>query len=103
MPDVKTQLTQEAICIANGFSEKKRGLDKQKLDLQTQLAVVKAQFEATDLAIDRLNSFRVTIDGEYQCPRCWIAQGVSAPLIPQPSDTSQDWFKCRVCHHEFSF
>ena len=102
MRDAKSLLGQAAIEIANGFRRRKLDLEKEQSDLKLSLAQAKAGLEATDLAIYRLGRFSVTLGAEYQCPRCWIAQGVPSSLIPQPGDTKEDWFKCRICNYELS-
>jgi hypothetical protein len=103
MRDAKSLLGQEAIEIANGFRRRKLDLEKEQLDLKLSLAQVKAGLEVTDLAIFRLGRFSATLGAEYQCPRCWIAQGVPSSLIPQPRDSNEDRFKCRICNYELSF
>ena len=102
MRDAKSLLGQEAIEIANGFRRRKLDLEKEQLDLKLSLAQVKADLEATDHAIYRLGRFSPTLGAEYQCPRCWIAQGVPSSLIPQPRGTKEDCLKCRICSYELS-
>jgi hypothetical protein len=103
MSDAKKELGQEAIQIANGFQRRSIELEKELLAMKLKKAELEAHLDAAHLAVQRLDNFRVTIGGDYQCPRCWVAHGVEATIIPQPSDTSLDVFMCRNCHDEFSF
>lgn len=98
---MKNELMQSAIQYANRFRERARTLKESLRDLELKAAETKGHLHATDLAIDRLKSFRPDIGGDLQCPRCWIAHGVNSSLIPQSSETDSDWFKCRTCDFEF--
>lgn len=97
---MKNDLMQAAISYTNGFRERARNLKKALQDLELKATETKAHLHATDLAIERLDSFHPDIGGELQCPACWVAHGNNSPLVPQPSETASDWFKCGVCGFE---
>ena len=102
MDDSRGQLVQEAIQISNGFAEHKRGLEREKVDLKNKLAQIEANLEATNLAIDRPQSFRADIGGQFQCPRCWIAHERQSTLVAIRSATEADEFQCRSCDFGFT-
>ena len=93
---------QEAIQIANGFTQRKLDFERDKAELQLKLKQVEAQLEAANLASKRLATFTMHRDGTEQCPRCWIAHEVAADLTPIPSDNRDDIFRCRSCGFEIA-
>ena len=103
MTDAKTQLVQEALMIGSDFYRSKQESEKKQARLTSELQHEKAMSDAAGLALERSRNFRATLGTDFACPNCWVRQGVESPLIAQSSPNDDDWFKCRVCDHEFSF
>jgi hypothetical protein len=56
------------------------------------------------LAPERLADFRLSIDGQYQCPRCWIYDGREAALAQVPSNLpGHETFRCERCDRRLVF
>jgi hypothetical protein len=50
------------------------------------------------LAPERLADFRVSIDGQYQCPKCWIYDGRQTVLTQIASESpGHETFECERC------
>lgn len=94
------QLVQMAIEESNRLRQRKHELNKEKADLETKAAKLQEALRQTDFAIDRLGDFQAILGNIPQCPVCWIRHGAHAALIPQPSGTEIDLFRCRECHFE---
>src|SRR3546814_816298 len=103
MSEPAKELRQAAIQIANGFQARRLELERQLEKVKLEVIEIEASLVAADVAVKRLANFRVNLGGDYQCPRCWITQGVNAPLVPQASSTEIDHFACRQCHSDYSF
>lgn len=75
--------------------------ERELADLEKRLADAKAKRDTARLAPKRLADFQVKIGADYQCPRCWISEGVHASIRPVPSNTRDDLFGCRRCGSDF--
>ena len=100
---IADQLAQEAIEIANRLKARASALKPELLEIETRKAEIEAQLHAANLCHKRLSHFRPEIDGDFQCPSCWVRNEQPSPLIPTSSPDSDDHFRCRTCHAEFSF
>ena len=61
-----------------------------------------AALELANSALSRHDRFDPIIGDDHQCPYCWITNGVRSKIVPIPSDTDVDWFRCKTCHTEIS-
>ena len=67
-------------------------------EIEAQRTEVQAELDAAKLARQRLANFQVQIGLNFQCPQCWIYNGVQSSLRPIPSGTGEDVFRCDICH-----
>jgi hypothetical protein len=77
--------------------------------VRTQIAELKEQITKKQEELEQINfspelfaNFRGRIVNRYQCPRCWVLDGVIAWLGPIPGDTSDDLFRCDKCNADFA-
>ena len=56
-----------------------------------------AQLESAHLCHQRVRNFRPLINGNLQCPGCWIRNETERALTPISSQMKDDWFRCGVC------
>lgn len=56
-----------------------------------------------DRARQRAGSFIwVNAQGDYQCPKCWVADGLKSPLLPLVSALpTEPHFECARCGFHF--
>jgi hypothetical protein len=90
------QLAQKALEIANSATERARSLEVERLQLETRLRAIQATIDSTKLCRERAREFRPEIDGNFQCPRCWVLHETEVSLVPIPS-VSNDLFRCARC------
>ncbi len=94
------QLKAAAGEIAERTQQRLSELERQLAEIESRKSQIEAQRETARLAPKRLESFPGKLGEDYLCPRCWIESGLTAPLRPQPSQTSDDMLRCRQCHFE---
>lgn len=99
---IKTQLTQHAIQLGNAFKGKVFDLEKEQLDLQLKLKEKEAQSEAASMAFERSHNFAPTLGPDFACPECWVRHGRQVAIVPIPSETNDDLFRCRECETHFT-
>jgi ribosome-interacting GTPase 1 len=61
---------------------------------------LEAELRGTQLAPQRLTTFQIKRDGDYQCPRCGIERGEQAAMTPRPGNPRLDLFECDTCGFE---
>jgi hypothetical protein len=67
-------------------------------DAERRKAKAEDKLERAQSAGGRIDSFEPQSSGGiYQCPHCWIDEGIHSDLNPIPSDTNFDWFRCKTC------
>lgn len=71
-------------------------------DFQNGLTQAKSQRDAARLASQRLLDYRVSIEHVFQCPKCWILEGIETPLRPTVGTRDQDIFRCERCGVDFA-
>jgi hypothetical protein len=72
-------------------------LEWQLNQLEFQKTRLIAQINSARRVSDRLGTYETTIDGNYQCPKCWIDRGEKAVLKPISSASDIDLFRCSQC------
>jgi len=77
-------------------------LQQEIADAERRKADAEAALELARSAIYRFDHFDPLFGGDFQCPDCWVSRGVHASMIPIPSDTGADWFRCKTCGLELS-
>jgi ribosome-interacting GTPase 1 len=61
---------------------------------------LEAELRGTQLAPQRLSTFQVKRDGDYQCPECGIKRGEQSAMTPRPGNPRLDLFECATCRFE---
>jgi len=95
-------LRAHADATADRLKAKQSRLQIQLLELESRKADLEAQMRSADKAPERVLSFTPQIDGEYQCPRCWVEHELRSRLKPIPGDTAPGVFRCQACRLEFN-
>jgi len=102
-PGLHSWLFEFAQNLAKDTDQKLEALEREQADLNARLAKIQGELLMADRAVDRGLRFEPVIAGQYQCPRCWVADEVQAPLIPQASEGDTDILKCRRCQETYTF
>lgn len=87
---------------ATDVQQRIEGLQNEILNLEQSVTEKKAALKLAMSAVHRLDHFRPEVGGDVQCPDCWVTRGVQASIVPIPSSTGDDLFRCNTCHQEFS-
>jgi hypothetical protein len=103
MADANTELNQRAIQIANDLLTLDVEVPTQIRAAEAHVADLKARLAASQLAHERSLSFSPTVEGQLQCPVCWVKSAVHSPLSPRNGLDHDDPYFCKVCGTEFSF
>jgi hypothetical protein len=98
----ESELQARATQIVDDAMARARGLEKELLALEARKLVIEEQLRTAQNALQRLDSFRIRIGAEFQCPSCWINHGAWSSLTPLTGTSREDFFRCRVCRFEFS-
>lgn len=103
MTDVETKcLNQVAIMVASDILQSAKALESELRKIEERKAQIGAQLEAAYLCSKRLSSFKPEIQGDLQCPRCWISREARSTLRPIPGTSTADFFRCGSCEYELS-
>ena len=93
------QLKQIALELANDLLERALNLKPELQEIKLRQALIEAQLELAHLSHQRIRNFRSEIDGNLQCPGCWIRNETEVALTPISSDAKNDLFRCGRCGH----
>lgn len=96
-PRIEDHIQAVADEIATRFKSGEGRLDEEIFGLQERAAQLRAQRDAIRLMPNRAANMKVSIEGHYQCPWCWVREGVHANLRPTASDERDDLFQCEKC------
>lgn len=99
---IKDSLAEAAAQIAERLTRKDAELQKRSRELQFELKKIETQRDFAGGAAKRLLDFHVTVGTDYQCPNCWISEGVHHALYPVPSTNSDDIMRCGRCGFDFT-
>jgi hypothetical protein len=104
MADPNTELKQTAIQVANDIQGHQLALKRELQELEARIAEINNSLESGSLARERSSNFTSQVEGEYQCPVCWVQSEQKAGLRPVSNpDSNDDIFSCRGCGREFVF
>ena len=92
-----TQLSQMSLQIANEILERALQLKPELQKIKLRQVQIEAQLESAQLCHQRARNFRALIDGNLQCPGCWIRSETERALTPIGSETKDDFFRCGTC------
>jgi hypothetical protein len=98
----KDQFMQIAAEIVDELQTRARALQPELENIEARKREIEALFHAANLPLKRLSSFQPEIDGNLQCPRCWVHHESRTSILPVPGTDTEDFFKCHVCHFKFS-
>ena len=97
--DILHALTEEAAEAVRGLQSQSRRWEAELLRLEKRKAEIEAKLEAARRAQQRFFDYRPRIGRGFQCPRCWIRNGVRATLAPVPDE--QDIMRCHTCEADW--
>ena len=63
-----------------------------------QQALDLAEFESDPTVRNRGATYEPKIGADYQCPYCWVLDGVHTALVTVASKTDDDRWRCKVRH-----
>ena len=98
----RDQVMQIATEIVDELQTRARALQPELENIKARKREIETLSQAANLSLKRLSSFRPEIDGNLQCPRCWVHHEVGTSMLPVPGTDTEDFFKCHVCHFKFS-
>ena len=102
MGDLYTRLFRRAAEAARAAQERGAALKIEILEVEQRKSEAEAALALANSAIVRLDRFDPVIGDDYQCPHCWVTDGIRSKIVPIPSNTAVDWFRCVTCHTEIS-
>ena len=95
---ITVQLVQLAGAIAQDESARVEVLLTEISQLENRLAELRANCDLAKNAVGRVDQFAPEIGGNYQCPMCWVSNGLHGDLRLIPSDTKDGLFRCENCN-----
>ena len=93
----KIQLTQVALQISNDIQERTLKLKNELAEMEQRKLLIEAHLSSAQAVRERSRNFRPEIDGDFQCPSCWVRNETEVSLATIPSDTKDDLFRCGRC------
>ena len=102
MGGLYTWLYRRAAEAARTAQERGAELKIEISDAEQRKSQAQSALELANSASARLDHFDPVIGDDHQCPNCWVIDGVRSKIVPIPSDTDVDWFRCKTCHTEIS-
>jgi hypothetical protein len=99
---IEGEIRDSAAKIAAQQHQAASGFEKEYLAIQEQAEKLKTKRDNARTASDRLLNFEIKINGDYQCPACWIIRNARAALLPRPSQNRDDIFQCSQCGHKLT-
>ena len=82
---IEEVIREEASKIAAREHSRASHLYEEYKRVQAQAERLKADHDLARSAPDRLLSFQAMVNGDYQCPACWIEQNAGATMLPVPA------------------
>ena len=91
---IEVVIREEAIKIAAREHSRADHLYEEYKRVQAQANSLKADHDMARSAPDRLLSFQPRVNGDYQCPACWIEENTVATMLPGFSASEDDFLEC---------
>jgi hypothetical protein len=96
------ELRQKAEELAADFANEASHLERERARLQRELAGIETRIETAHQGRHRVDNFSPVVDGQQQCPICWVRDERASALEPIGGGTDAvDLFRCRECRNEF--
>jgi hypothetical protein len=83
---------------ATRIQERTTYLYQEYLEAENLASEKKAKFDFANLAFNRAAEFQAEIDGQFQCPICWIQDGRRSNFNAVPGDAKNDLLRCQRGH-----
>src|SRR5262249_47081075 len=99
---VATELQHIAIGVAKEVQRRWADVQQELRGMQARMAQMQTELQTAKLASQRALNFEFKVDGQYQCPRCWVLDGVKSNIPPIPGGDRDDRFVCRTCFCEIA-
>jgi hypothetical protein len=87
----KDQFMQIAAEIVDELQTRARALQPELENIEARKREIEALFHAANLSLKRLSSFQPEIDGNLQCPRCWVHHESRTSILPVPGTDTEDF------------
>ena len=101
--NAQTHIQAIATQIAGNARDRASTLESELAAIEARKPEIQAQLRTARLAAKRLADFQVKVEGQYQCPNCWIEHGTKAMLKPIGSGAdSESAFCCQSCGLQIS-
>jgi hypothetical protein len=98
---IEELLGEDASAIAEQVRQTKTELNRRISELEVQLASLRASLSLAAEAERRSENFGPTLEGNYQCPQCWVRDGNSTSLKPTSgANPDRDYFDCSKCGYD---
>src|SRR5215469_15095502 len=95
------KLHELATRIADRHLDRMGALEREKREVEAQLAQIQSYLDAAKLANDHLADYKARVGEKYRCPRCAIDRGNKVALNPILSgDKIGNRFRCKECQLE---
>ena len=93
-------LLKEALRIANELKQNALALKPELQGIEDRKSEIELALHSADVCHDRLRSFTPFIDGDLQCPLCWIRDSQNVSLINVTGGVDTDIYECKTCGYE---
>ena len=101
--NAEEMLRERAAKAAASVEQRTTGLETEIFDLEAALANKKAELDAANGALERLNSYVPSLGGQLQCPDCWVFRQRHESLVAVPGGRyGIDLFRCPHCPVEMN-
>ena len=97
MRGVEKALVAAAERIGSHVHSHVRTLEGDLEELAHRKARLEAELHAATTSCERLAHFQARIGRNYQCPKCWVRDGMNHTVRAVPSHNEADVFRCDRC------
>ena len=95
-------LLKEALRIANKLKQNALALKPELQEIEDRKSEIEVALHSADVCHDRLSSFTPIIDGDLQCPLCWIRDSQNISMINISGGIDTDIYECKICGYEIA-
>ena len=98
---VEQVLVEEASSFATELQNEAGALQEEIRKLEEARGEKQEKLDAAKSAAKRLEEYKPRVGGIFQCPRCWMLNGVRSEVRNVPGDKEHDLYRCNICPAEF--
>lgn len=95
---IEGELVQAAREAATHAQQRATHIHEEYLHAQKRALELKAQFDLANLALKRLDDFKVRIGRDLQCPYCWAERATQCTIYPVGGAPREDIYRCDYGH-----